>query len=342
MKRTPALGKPVLAVVAFICVAGAESPLVESARQVSPASRLFRLEDRTGAMGVTFKVVLYGDDMVRMQEAVRASFEEVRRLDRMLSKYRPDSEVAQLNRSAAEHPVKVTPELLALLSACVRYSRESEGAFDITVGPLMKVWGFYRGTGRLAGRQQVVDALEKTGYRNLLLDEESGTVRFLRPGVELDFGGIGKGYAVDRMANLLKENGISSALVNGGGSSIYGLGSPPSEDQGWEINIEDPRDPSRMVAELYLKNESISTSGTSKKFFQAEGRLYSHIMDPRTGYPAEGVLEVSVTAPRTLDSEAWAKPYFILGRQWAAKHKPRDFRVFLCESRSEEPCAWLQ
>ena len=202
--------------------------------------------------------------------------------------------------------------------------------------------GVLSGTGRLAGKQQVAQALEKVGYRNVVLDAANGTVRFIRPGVELDLGGIGKGYAVDRMVALLKQNGITSALVNGGGSSIYGLGAPPSEDRGWEINIRDPKSLSGVVADMYLKNESISTSGSSEKFFLAEGRVYSHIMDPRTGYPAKGVLEVSVIAPRTLESEVWTKPYFILGRHWAAQHKPKDFRVFLCEDKTEQPCAWLQ
>jgi len=303
---------------------------------------LLRLEESARAMGVTYTVVLYGYDRVRTRVAVDAAFEEVRRLDRMLSKYRPDSELSEVNRHAAERPVKVTAELFALLSECERYSRESEGTFDITVGPLMKVWGFYRGTGRLVGKQQVAWALNRVGYRNVVLDAANGTVRFVRSGVELDLGGLGKGYAVDRMVALLKQNGITSALVNAGGSSVYGLGAPPGEDRGWEIHIRDPKSPSGVVADVYLKDESISTSGSSEKFFLAEGRVYSHIMDPRTGYPAGGMLEVSVIAPRTVDSEAWTKPYFILGRHWAAQHKPKDFRVFLCEDQPEQPCAWLR
>jgi thiamine biosynthesis lipoprotein len=159
--------------------------------------------------------------------------------------------------------------------------------------------------------------------------------------VDLDPGGIGKGYAVDRMVEVLKENGIASALVSGGGSSIYALGSPNS-DKGWEVKIRDPRNPRKTLEDLYLKDQSMSTSGSSEKFFMADGKVYSHIMDPRTGYPAMGTLAVSVVAPRTLDSEAWTKPYFVLGRQWAAQHKPKEFRVFLCEDKAEQPCAWLQ
>ena len=127
-----------------------------------------------------------------------------------------------------------------------------------------------------------------------------------------------------------------------GGSSIYGLGNPPNEPRGWQTSLRHPRDSRQTVQVVYLKNESMSTSGNYEKFFRAEGKIYSHIMDPRTGYPAQGTLSASVVAPRTLDSEAWTKPYFINGREWAAKHKQKDFRVFVCEDRSELACEWVQ
>jgi thiamine biosynthesis lipoprotein len=303
---------------------------------------LLRLEASADAMGATYTVALYGQERSQMEAAVEEAFDEVRRLDRMLSNYRANSELSEVNRYAAERPVKVTPEFFQLLAACREYSRRSEGAFDITVGPLMKVWGFYRGTGRIPDKADVAGALEKVGWKNVLLDPENRTVRFAKPGVELDPGGIGKGYAVDRVVDVLKENGIHAAMVSAGGSSIYGLGSPGSETEGWPVQIRDPKDASRTVAEIRLKNQSMSTSGSYEKFFEAEGRIYSHIMNPRTGYPAAaGVLAVSVVADRALDSEAWTKPFFILGRQWAANHKPEPFRVFLCEDKAEQPCAWL-
>ena len=302
---------------------------------------LLRLEESFDAMGSTYTVALYGYDRDRMLAAIEAAFEEVRRIEGLLSNYRPESDLSQLNRFAAERPVKVTPELLEFLGRCLEYSRQSEGAFDISVGPLMKVWGFYKGSGHLPRQEEVGRALKKVGYRNILLVRENRTVRFAQPGVDLDPGGIGKGYAVDRMVDVLKENGITSALVSGGGSSIYALGSPNS-DKGWEVKIRDPRNPRKTLEDLYLKDQSMSTSGSSEKFFMADGKVYSHIMDPRTGYPAMGTLAVSVVAPRTLDSEAWTKPYFVLGRQWAAQHKPKEFRVFICEDKAEQPCAWLQ
>jgi thiamine biosynthesis lipoprotein len=316
--------------------------LADRQRARAEGPELLRLEKTLDAMGSSFSIVLYGYDRVRMEAAVDAAMDEAQRLDELLSNYKPESEWSQVNRYAAERPVKVSPELFRLLAECLRYSRESEGAFDITVGPLMKVWGFYKGTGHLPHRPEIAAALAKVGYRHIQLDVANHTVRFDRSGVEMDPGGIGKGYAVDRMVDVLRQNGFGIALVAGSDSSIYGMGAPPTDPKGWPVSIRDPRDRRKTVAEVFLKDSSMSTSGNYEKFFRAEGRIYAHIMDPRTGYPAQGTLSVSVVTPRTIDSEAWAKPYFVNGRQWAAKHRPKDYRVYFCEDRMEQPCAWLQ
>ena len=179
------------------------------------------------------------------------------------------------------------------------------------------------------------------GFRHLQLDPGARTVRFARRGMDLDPGGIGKGYAVDRMIEVLKQAGVRIALVSASGSSIYGLGAPPDEPQGWPITIHTPRDPSTVATHVALKNMSLSTSGSYEKFFWAEGRTYPHIIDPRTGYPAQGTAAVSVLAPRTIDSEAWTKPFFINGRAWASAHTPAGFRVFFCEDRPQATCGWL-
>lgn len=301
-----------------------------------------RYESSVDAMGSTFSIAAWGSDRGTLTAAVESALEEARRLDRMLSNYRPESEWSEVNRSAAGRGVAVSQELFDLLAACVRYSEQSEGTFDITVGPLMRVWGFYKGSGRMPHRSEVRSALARTGYKNLSLQTTTRTVRFEKPGLEIDPGGIGKGYAVDRMVTILRAAGVSGALINAGGSSMYGLATPPDEPRGWKVVIRDPKRAERHVAELYLKNESMATSGSYEKFFQVGKRIYSHIMDPRTGYPSQGMYSVSVLAPRGIDSEAWTKPTYIQGRQWAAKHLPTGFRAFLCEDRGEAQCAWLQ
>ena len=296
-------------------------------------------------MGSTFSLVLYGEDRRKMEAASNEVFDEVRRLDNLLSHYKPDSEWSKVNREAADHPVRVSKELFDLLLACVEYSRQSEGTFDITVGPLMKLWGFFgsENAPRAPKPLDVADAMKRMGYQNIVLDRSNGTVAFAKKGIELDPGGVGKGYAVDRAVEILRKDHINSGLVSGGGSSIYAIGTPPGK-AGWDIRIEDPVNPRLTAAVATLKDESLSTSGTSQKFFVADGHTWSHIMDPRTGYPARGTLAVSVIAPHTLDSEVWAKPYFIHGRQWTIEHKPSDFRVFFCEEikdKVNQPCAWL-
>ena len=307
-----------------------------------PAGERLRFEASRDAMGGTFAVVVYGEDRTKIEGAAALALEEVARLDQLLSNYKPSSEWSMVNREAPEKPVHVSDELFALLSKCTEYGQASEGTFDITVGPLMKVWGFYKGSGKLPHRGEIRAALTRIGYQNVILDPQAKTVRFAKSGVEIDPGGIGKGYAVDRMVGVLRAQGIASGFISAAGSSIYGMGTPPSEPRGWRVNIRNPRSPSVTIEEVFLKDQSLSTSGSQEKFFEAEGKIFSHIMDPHTGYPAQGRLQVSVLAPSTTDSEAWTKPIFVQGRQWAAQHKPKQLRAYICEDRQDISCAWLQ
>ncbi len=310
----------------------------------SRSSKLERVEESAQAMGGVFTVVAYGENRSDLEEAIAAALQESRRLDALLSNYRADSEWSRINRLAGSEPVHVSSELFELLAACVEYSRESEGTFDITVGPLMKAWGFFKDTGHFPNAAAVRDAMNDVGWRNLLLNPEKQTVQFAKKGVEIDPGGIGKGYAVDRMAKILKDHGIRSALISAASSSIYAIGAPPGQ-QAWTISIPDPENLAKPIEKLEIRDESISTSGDYEKFFIAGDRVYGHIMDPRTGFPAVGMASASVVAPQTIDSEAWAKPYFILGRQWAAQHMQPGFRIFLCEqkplSQTRSSCSWV-
>ena len=301
-----------------------------------------RLERSTDAMGATFSVVVYGSDSASMNQAIDAALGEAHRLDELLSNYKPESEWSRINRDAAVRPVAVSPELFRLLSDCIEYSRTSEGTFDLTVGPLMRAWGFFGGGHQVPSPDHIRDALELVGYQHVKLDPRERTVRFDHPGVEIDPGGVGKGYAVDRMVDILRARGIRNALVAASGSSLFGLGNPPDEPRGWPISIADPWDHRKNAARVFLKNLSLSTSGSYEKSFRVDGHRYSHIMDPRRGAPAESAVQVSVIAPRTIDSEVWAKPYFIQGVAWTAAHKPTSWRVLYCENTPGAACSWVE
>jgi FAD:protein FMN transferase len=305
------------------------------AQQATPVLR------QADIMGTQFSVELYGSDPALLARQGDRALDEARRIDRLLSNYRPDSELSIVNRDAARAPIEISSELFQLLETCLAVSRESQGAFDITVGPLMKTWGFFKDSGHLPRPEAVQHAMSHVGYQHVILDSAKRTVYFDTPGVELDPGGVGKGYAVDRMAGVLRQDGVRSALISAGGSSIFGLGAPSDSPQGWLIHIADPKNDEKTIADIRLKNMSLSTSGSYEKFFWADGKVYSHIMDPRTGYPAQGTLSVSVISPKTLDSEIWAKPFFILGAEWIQRHRAKDFSVLLCEDKPGAACRWL-
>ena len=301
-----------------------------------------RVERSTDAMGTTFSVVLYGSDQKSMNQAIDAAFDEAHRLDELLSNYKPASEWSRINREAAAGPIVTSSESFQLLTDCVEYSRVSEATFDVTVGPLMRAWGFFGGDHHVPSSDQIREALETVGYHHIQLNARKHTVHFDRPGVEIDPGGVGKGYAVDRMVAILRARGFRNALVAASGSSIFGLGNPPEEPRGWPISIADPWDHRQNAAQIFLKDMSLSTSGSYEKSFRVAGHRYSHIMDPRRGVPAEVAVQVTVVAPRAIDSEVWAKPYFIQGSAWTVAHKPKSWRVLYCENTPGGACSWVE
>lgn len=274
-------------------------------------------------MGTLYTVVAYGRDQTFLAEVVSQVFDEIDQLDRQMSNYKPESELSAINRDAAQRPVTVSPELFGLLEYSLRASRESGGDFDITVGPLMKLWGFFRGEGRLPGAPEIIAVQERIGYQHVQLDAERRTIRFDAPGVELDLGGIAKGYAVDRAADIMRNDGVAAALISSGGSSIYALGSPPGE-RGWKVTVRDPFHADQPANVLRLQNFALSTSGNYEKFFKINGKIYCHIMDPHTGWPVQNMLSTVGAAPTGVETEALTKIFFVGGvdkaRQYLATH----------------------
>ena len=276
------------------------------------AAQPVRLEESRYAMGSLYEIEAWGDDREQLQKGITAALDEVDRLDRLLSHYKPESELSRVNREAWPGPVKIDPELFDLLEESLAFSRATAGAFDITVGPLMRAWGFFRGEGRYPTDSERLEALARIGYQKVRLDRKALTVSFSHRGVELDLGGIGKGYAVDRAGAMLRRAGIKSALVSAGGSSILAIGHPPGL-AAWRISLQDPVDSEKSAMSIHLRDETLSVSGSAEKFFVLNGRRYCHIMDPRTGHPVESVLSVAVISRTGTAGDALDNAFFVLG-----------------------------
>ena len=296
-----------------------QTPLAVASYSQDSAERLIRYEASHPAMGTVFTLVVYGPDREYLAEVASEVFDGIDQLDGQMSNYQPTSELSRINREAARGPVLVEPQLFRLIQDSVRTSAETGGAFDITVGPLMKTWGFFRGRGRLPAPAEIAAALKHVGYRNLELNTAERTLRFQRGGMEIDLGGIAKGYAVDQAVEILRSRGIRSALVSSGTSSAYALGSPPGE-RGWQITVRSPYDARKAADIVRLRNFSLSISGDYERFFRIGGKLYCHIMDPRTGRPVENMLATVVLAARCTETDALSTAFFVMGVEGSRRY----------------------
>lgn len=313
------------AVAAVCCagLAGAEeaAPVIqgdESATAVqAPAStELLQQTFRHEAMGTFFEFTLYAQpgetNTYNIQRVAEEAFAAVDDLERRISNWIPDSQISYVNNHAHEAPVPVAPDVAALVQASKRYYEATDGAFDVTVGPLIALWGFYRGEGRLPNETELAEALSKVGMDKVQVDPVKSTVAFTKPGIRIDFGGIGKGLALDVAARMLRDNGVTAAILHGGTSSVYAMGAPPGA-AGWTVRIRDPYNGGEWVDEVVLRDECLSTSGSYEKFFELDGKKYCHIFDPRTGTPVEGMLSATAIAPGGTESDALSTAFFVMG-----------------------------
>lgn len=294
------------------------------------------------SMGTTYRIQLYGTGRKDLPLVAETVFDEVDRIDRLMSVYKRNSAVSFINRRAGREPVPVEPELFDFLQRCLAFSRQSGGAFDVTVQPLMRVWGFFGGRGRLPPETELRNAVRRVGYRKLSLDPDRRTVRFTLDGMAIDLGGIAKGYAVDRVVSLLREYRIESALVSAGGSTVFGLGAPPGKTA-WKIKVRDPaypRDPQRSALTVALENRCLSVSGSYENSFVHEGVTYSHIMDPRRGRPVQGLLSVAVVAGSGMEGDALDNALFVMGPKKAQGYLKRYPRVQAYYFLPQEKKGW--
>jgi thiamine biosynthesis lipoprotein len=259
-------------------------------------------------MGTRVSVDLWADDVERGRTLVAAVLDEYRRIDEAMSTYKAASELSLVNREAATRSVPISAELFGLLRTALELSRLSDGAFDITYESVGYLYDF-RAHSRPS--QGDIDALiDAIDYRHVVLDASSQSIRFDRPGVRINLGGIAKGYAVERGAALLREAGIEHALLNAGGDTRV-LGD--RRGRPWVVGIRHPRVDNEVVTRLPLQDEAISTSGDYERFFEEDGRRYHHIIDPATGEPTEGILSVTVIGPDATMTDGLSTTLFVLG-----------------------------
>jgi thiamine biosynthesis lipoprotein len=268
------------------------------------------------AMATRFEVVLHGDDPVALRAAGDEALAEVERLEGRLSLYRQDSEIAHLNSRAALEPVRVSPDVFRLLQLAGRLASETDGAFDVTIAPLVRCWGFMGDTGSRPDPAALAAARATTGMRHFHLNAEDRSVAFDREGVMLDLGAIGKGWAVEQAADILREAGVTSALIHGGTSTVYAIGHPPDAES-WNVAIEQPlqppSSPAKPAAVIPLRDESLSVSAVWGKSFTAEGTTFGHVLDPRSGRPADLAVLAAVAGSSATETDALSTALLVLG-----------------------------
>lgn len=256
-------------------------------------------------------VTAYGQSATSGVDAVMAEFA---RLDRLWNRFDQESEIARISRAAGREPVKVSEDTLFIIKKSMFFSELTGGAFDITVGPLIDLWGFARPEKAIPDDAAIKRVLPDVGYQGIVINEGQGTVFLRRPGMSLDLGAIAKGYATDRARAILRQHGITSALVNAGGN-IYAVGKKPGGDL-WNIGIQDPRKPDDYLASVQVQDVSAVTSGDYQRFFEAGGVRYHHLLNPATGKPARtGLYAVTIISQSSTAADALSTSVFVLGKE---------------------------
>lgn len=265
------------------------------------------------AMATRFEVVLHGDNEALLRAAAEEALAEVDRLENQLSLYRSGSEIAQLNARAAQEAVRVSPEVFTLLQHAAQLSAETQGAFDITIAPLVRCWGFMGGGGRMPTPDAVQAARELVGMDKVRFDVRERTIRFSRPGVMLDLGAIGKGYAIGRGLEILRDAGVTSALFHGGTSTVGAIGCPPGADA-WLVAVDLPTtDGSARRQKFHLRDVAMSVSAGAGRRFTSQGQTFGHVLDPRTGQPVAHATLAVVVAPKATETDALSTALLTLG-----------------------------
>ncbi len=259
-------------------------------------------------MGTRVLIKVFGDDRSRIDQAIRAGFAEVVRLEKLMSNFIPESELSRINQNAGRVPVPVSRELFNLIRKAIDYSKLTDGAFDLSFASVGKLWNFRAGV--VPSTEAVRERLHLVDHKKIRLDESTSSIFLTHSGMEIGPGGIGKGYVMDRTMAVLKKHGIHNAMVMAGGDTLI---RGKKGNEAWKVGLRDPNKKNGILAVLPLKDEAISTSGDYERFFMKDGVRYHHILDTKTGFPARLCRSVTILAPDATTSDALSTSVFVLG-----------------------------
>ena len=279
-------------------------------------SQIYRqLEVGRWLMACQFHVMLNEGLPIHGGDSALAALDRIEGLESILSVYKPDSELSRLNRNAARSPEKVSAEVISILELACQIHGATEGAFDMTAASLSEAWGFARRQGHQPTPEQIEAAISKVGMQHVEFDPSNQMVKFNKEGLQLNSGGIGKGFALDCASDILEGDGIEDFLIHGGQSSVLAKGNRYDIDSsiGWRVAVSHPDQPKIQLGSIRLVNQSLGTSGPANQFFYYNGIRYGHIIDPRTGWPASGMLSVTVLHPSAAWADALATGLYVMG-----------------------------
>lgn len=264
-------------------------------------------------MGSRFDITVVAQDSIEAHSFIDLAVAEITRIEKLISSWDPNSQTSEINDNAGIKAVKVDRELFDLIERSLGISKLTDGAFDISYASMDKIWKFDGSMTKMPSDEEIKSSVSKIGYQNVLLDKENSTVFLVNSGMKIGFGAIGKGYAADKAKKLLLSKGVVAGIINASGD-MNTWGKQTNGDP-WKVAITNPLDKNKAFALLPINNGAVVTSGNYEKFVLFNGVRYTHIIDPRTGYPATGIISVTVFAPKAELADALATSIFVMGKE---------------------------
>ncbi|MCD0478170.1 FAD:protein FMN transferase [Chryseobacterium sp. LC2016-29] len=282
-------------------------------------------------MGSKFEITLVDKDSLSAEKNIDKSINEIRRIENLISEWKPETQISEVNRNAGIKPVKVDPEVFALTEKGIYFSKLTDGAFDISIVVMDKIWKFDDSMNELPSEESIKNSVKNVGYQNIILDKTNSTIFLKNKGMKIGFGSIGKGYAADQTRELMKSFGVNAGIINASGD-ISAWGTQP-DGKPWAIGINNPFKDDKIAVILYLKENAVTTSGSYEKYAEIHGKRYSHIMNPKTGYPSTGLTSVTIVGPNATMANGFSTSIMVLGKKEGLKliKKFPEFQYLIIE-----------